>query len=96
MGDISKHFKYDPYDSMVGKKLLKLEGKPEAIMYFEKAHEKLTNYGYWFLLSTLWVKYTGFSSLDTWKKLFSSDRPIRKACIINLDRDWETAIPIIR
>lgn len=70
------------YDSQVAKELLKREETPEAITYFAKVCEKLTDYSYWFLLSTLWVSYTGYSEIELWKKLFGSDRPKRKQSIM--------------
>lgn len=73
--DISPYFKFDFNDKYMAQQLLKREGTPEAIKYFSGNCNKLTNYGYWFLLSTLWVSYTGFSDIELWKKLFSSNRP---------------------
>lgn len=75
MQDISSCFKYNFQDKMVGLQLIKREETPEAIKYFSENCDKLTNYAYWFFLSTLWVSYTGYSDIELWKKLFSSDRP---------------------
>ncbi len=74
MKDISSKFKYNFQDKIIALELIKREGTPEAIKYFSEKCDKLTNYGYWFLLSTLWVSYTGYSDINLWKKLFSSDR----------------------
>lgn len=80
--DISPKFKWNPYDSKVASQLIKLDGTPEAIKYFAEVCEGLTDYGYWFFLSTLWVSYTGWSDINLWCRLFSSDRPGRKKSIM--------------
>ncbi|WP_243128346.1 hypothetical protein [Clostridium chromiireducens] len=82
MYDISNNFKWNVYDAAVAKKLLELEGTPEAIKYFAEKSEGLTNYGYWFFLSTLWVSYSGYSDLNLWKSLFGSDRPGKKKSLM--------------
>ncbi len=64
------------------RQLLPLEVTPEAIKFFVRHSWKLTDYGYWFFLSTLWVSYTGWSNLGQWRLLFSSDRPKRHTSIM--------------
>ena len=73
--DISSCFKYNFKDKLIGLQLIKREETPEAIKYFSENCDKLSNYAYWFFLSTLWVSYSGQSDIELWKKLFSSDRP---------------------
>ncbi|MEW4232577.1 hypothetical protein Q0N71_04720 [Bacillus thuringiensis] len=80
--DIYSKFRWHPYDAKVGKGIVKREGTAEAIKYFSEVCEGLTDYGYWFFLSTLWVSYSGHSDINLWKQLFSSDRPKRKKCIM--------------
>lgn len=80
--DVSPYFKYNFQDKCVAEQLIKREGTPEAIKYFSEHCDKLTNYSYWFLLSTLWVSYTGYSDIELWKKLFASDRPQRHKSIM--------------
>ncbi len=80
--DIYSGFNWKPYDAKVGKGIIEREGTPEAIKYFSEVCEGLTNYGYWFFLSTLWVSYSGHSDLKLWKQLFNSKRPKRKKCIM--------------
>ena len=82
MADISPYFKFNFNDKFMAQEINKREGTPEVIKYFSEHCEKLTNYGYWFLLSTLWVSYTGFSDIELWKKLFSSDRGQRQKSIM--------------
>ena len=82
MYDISKDFRWNLYDATVGKELIKLEGTPEAIQYFAEICDHLSDYAYWFFLSTLWVSYSGWSDLNLWKKLFSADRPKKKTSIM--------------
>lgn len=82
MRDISKDFTWNPYDAKVGKKLVELEGTPEAIKHFAAVQDGLSDYGYWFMLSVCWVKYTGWSDLELWRHLFSSERPKRQTSIM--------------
>jgi len=74
MSDISPKFRWNAYDATVAENIIRLEGTPEAINYFSGVCEKLTNYAYWFFLSTLWVNYSGHSDINLWKRLFSSNR----------------------
>lgn len=74
MNDISSSFEYNFQDKLIALQLLKREGTPDEIKYFSEHCDELTNYGYWFLLSTLWVSYSGYSDINLWKKLFSSNR----------------------
>lgn len=80
--DVYSGFKRNFKDQQIAKEVLKREGTPEAITYFSEVCDKLTDYGYWFILSTLWVSYTGFSDINLWKRLFGSDRGKRKQCIM--------------
>ncbi|HDX9607358.1 TPA: hypothetical protein ROY11_004496 [Bacillus cereus] len=80
--DIYSGFRWNPYDAKVAKEIIAREGTPEAIKYFSEVCEGLTDYAYWFFLSTLWVSYSGHSDINLWKTLFSSDRPKRKKCIM--------------
>lgn len=83
--NISHHFKEDLYDQKVARKLIELEGTPHAVTYFAEVCDGLSDYGYWFFLSTCWVSYSGWSDLNLWKRLFSSDRPARNASIMKPD-----------
>lgn len=65
--------------------ILKREAKPNAVIYFERHCSGLGDYWYWFILSTLWVSYTGWSDLNLWRKLFSSKRPNRMTSIMKPD-----------
>ncbi|GIO10218.1 hypothetical protein J31TS6_62460 [Brevibacillus reuszeri] len=82
MNDISPYFKWNPIDAEIGKKLLEYEATPQAVTCFAEVCEQLTDYAYWFFLSTIWVSYSGQSDLQLWKKLFSSDRTKRKKSIM--------------
>ncbi|MEI8659230.1 hypothetical protein [Vibrio sp. Hal054] len=80
--DISPLAEPNLKDSKIVSKLLRYEGTGRAIVEFDKHKSKLSDYAYWFMLSTLWVSYTGFSDLKLWKKLFSSNRAHRKHSIM--------------
>lgn len=76
--DISPNFRPSKGDSEVAVRLIRHEATPRAIRIFSNECHRLSDYGYWFFLSTLWVSYSGWSDLALWKRLFSSDRPGRE------------------
>ncbi len=80
--DISAFSNPNPKDSKIITKILKHEGIGRAILEFDKYKNRLTDYCYWYMLGTLWVSYTGWSELRMWKRLFSSNRPNRKMCLM--------------
>jgi hypothetical protein len=82
VNDIAGNYKYNAHDAKIALEILKYEGTPEAIVYFSKHCDSLTDYNYWFILSTLWVSYSGHSDLNLWKRLFGSDRPRRGISIM--------------
>ena len=69
-------------DSRIFEKLLQHEATAEAIKVFAQEARKLSNYGYWFGLSALWVSYSGWSDLELWKRLMSSPRPNRQTSMM--------------
>ena len=82
MSDISPHYKFNPTDARILRSILNYEGTPTAITVFGEYCDALTDYAYWFALGTLWVSYSGFSDLELWKRLFSSTRRGREACLM--------------
>jgi len=72
--DVSPDFQWNKKDWQTVQKVLPHEATPEAVNAFTRYAYRLSDYGYWFLLSTLWVSYTGWSDLELWKQLFSSSR----------------------
>ncbi len=72
--NISTAFVPNQTDNFIIQKLLPYEGTPLAIVKFKEVCNDLSDYAYWFMLSTLWVSYSGFSELELWKELFSSNR----------------------
>jgi hypothetical protein len=73
------------WDRVVAAGVIEREGTPEALPYFAEHCDKASDYAYWFTLSTLWVSYTGFSDLELWRALFSSERPDRKRSMLKPD-----------
>jgi hypothetical protein len=69
----------------MAQELLKREATPGAIVYFGKHCHRLGDYWYWYLLSTLWVQYTGHSDLRLWQRLFRSSRPNRATSLMKPD-----------
>lgn len=80
--DISHHFLYNAQDEIIIRRILKYAKTPKAIVEFSIHRHKLSDYAYWFVLSTLWVDYTGWSSLKLWRNLFESTRPHREECLM--------------
>lgn len=80
--DISPDFRWNKKDTQTIRKILPHEGTPEAIRLFARYAWRLTDYAYWFMLSTLWVNDTGGCDLKEWKSLFSSARPNRETSIM--------------
>lgn len=82
MGDIHPKFKPNPKDAKIAKKILGFninnqEAPQERLRFFEKQSRNLSDYSYWFILSTLWVEYAGFTDLQAWRRLFASNRRYR-------------------
>ena len=77
MIDVSNNFKLNETDSNIAAHILKYNNTPKAITEFSELSRNLSDYGYWFILSTLWVSYSLFSDLNLWRKLFRSGRPRR-------------------
>jgi hypothetical protein len=80
--DISPKFQWNLKGALVAENIIRLTETPEAIRYFASVCDDLKDYDYWFLLSTLWVSYSGGSDLALWKKLFSSGRKNREKSIM--------------
>ena len=80
--DISANFQPNATDAVIAKGLLAYEGTPLAILYFAKHCDALSDYGYWFLLGSLWVSYSGWSDLTLWRHLFQSARPKRNTSLM--------------
>ncbi len=71
-----------PAEQKITTKLIRLQKMPAALFHFSKNQGQLSNYWYWFLLSTLWVNYNGMTELATWRRLFASQRPNRLTSIM--------------
>ena len=80
--DISPLFQPAPYDAQIAHRLTALDDSPLAVQLFASVAERLSDYAYWFFLGVCWVQYTGWSKLELWKELFSSNRPHRKSCLM--------------
>lgn len=84
--NISTSFRPNPFDAAVAEELgelTEIKKRPQdCLPTFDKYHHKLTDYSFWYLLSTIWVSYSGFSDLKLWIKHFSSDRPDRAKSVM--------------
>lgn len=75
--DISTAFKPNYKDSEIMRELIWMDGDPKSVEYFDQHSRELTDSAYWFGVSTLWVGSSNCADLETWKRLFSSNRPNR-------------------
>ena len=80
--DISPDFQPHRASTVVVSRIVKKAKTPQAIKAFADECHKLSDYWYWFVLGTLWVDYTGWSDLQLWKHLFSSNRPNRASSLM--------------
>ena len=83
--NVSTAFVPNQTDNFIIRNLLPYEGTPMAITKFKACCNELSDYAYWFMLSTLWVSYSGFSDLELWKELFSSNRPNKSISLMKPD-----------
>lgn len=84
MRNISTAFKYSASDAEIMKKLL-VTNPDEQVDYFERISNQLSDYAYWFLLSTMWVKEAAIAPISEWKRLFSAKRPNRSISLMKPD-----------
>ncbi len=80
--DISPAFTPSPRDAELMEDVIRFEATDGAIKRFVEVCDQLTDYGYWFGLSTLWVSYSGWSDLELWKLLFQAPRRLRRLSIM--------------
>lgn len=83
VNDVSPLFRWNVYDAVVAAGIAEREQDPaQALSFFYERRDGLTNYAYWFFLSTLWVMDARAADLETWKALFTSERPQRNKSIM--------------
>lgn len=80
--DISPDFQPHRASNVVVSRIIRKAKTPQAVKAFATECHKLSDYWYWFVLGTLWVDYTGWSDLQLWKHLFSSNRPNRASSLM--------------
>jgi hypothetical protein len=80
--DVSPDFTPDALSTEVIARVIRHQGSPKAIQIFANECHKLTDYWYWFALSTCWVSYSGWYDLANWRALFMSERPNRQTSIM--------------
>lgn len=83
MQDISADFKnVTPTEQKIIQKIVKLNDDRKKLDYFMKRKNKMSDYCYWFILSTIWVDGTDKTDLKKWRLLFSSNRKNNKTSIM--------------
>lgn len=73
MKNISTSFKYNERDARLISIIMTTQPGEKMEVFLELANQ-LSDYAYWFLLSTLWVKDSNYAPISVWKKLFSGKR----------------------
>ena len=81
MNDISRDFKPTKKDQELIGIIASVKGNV-AIKHFMDNKDDLSDYAYWFALSTLWVNNTDGTDLETWRELFSSNRPRKRTSLM--------------
>jgi hypothetical protein len=74
VNNVSSDFKWCAKDYKVAKGLLRHENTRAAFDYFWARQDKLTDYGYWYMLGTLWVLNPLDIHIDDWRDLFTNPR----------------------
>lgn len=87
MFDISRTFKPLEVDKKVALELIKntdAQGvaNEKAIHCFLAHKDVISDYAYWYFLSTIWVSTSSGLDIETWKKLFLSKRSNRIRCLM--------------
>lgn len=83
MNDISPNFKgITEKEVKIIEKITKSNTPKKTVNHFIKHKEKLSNYAYWFILSTIWVSSNEGASLNRWRCLFESKRQDRLTSIM--------------
>lgn len=83
MQDISPDFKYvTPTEQKIIQKIIKLNDDRKKLNHFIKYKHKMSDYCYWFILSTIWVDGTEKTDLKRWRALFSTNRKSRASSLM--------------
>lgn len=73
MKNISTGFKYNETDARLMSIIMTTQPERKIEVFQEMANQ-LSDYAYWFLLSTMWVKDSNYAPISVWKKLFNEKR----------------------
>ncbi|PEH49583.1 hypothetical protein [Enterococcus faecium] len=84
MKNISTSFQYNELDAKLMSRVV-VTASEKKMDLFQEVSSQLSDYAYWFLLSTLWVKESNFAPISTWKKLFAEKRPNRQISLMKPD-----------
>lgn len=84
LDNISTSYKYNELDSKLISGLLSIIPEKQ-VEYFKSIANQLSDYAYWFLLSTLWVDNSTIASVSEWKQLFKEKRPSRQISFMKPD-----------
>lgn len=84
MQNVSTAYKYKESDAKLISRFLSIDLNHQ-MEYFLSVKNQLTDYSYWFLLSTMWVNDSSTALISTWKELFAAKRTNRKISIMKPD-----------
>lgn len=84
MRNVSTAFKYSESDAKLISAFMHTEPRNQ-MEFFRNIAEQLSDYAYWFLLSTMWVNESNVAPISVWKELFSSKRSNRSVSVMKPD-----------
>lgn len=79
--EISTCFKYRELDARLIYEVMSIETNLR-IDFFKSIANQLSDYAYWFVLSTLWIDDSQIAPISVWKKLFSDKRANQKLSLM--------------
>lgn len=84
MDNLSTAYRFNKSDARIITNLITAEAEIQ-IDLFQKNSLQLSDYAYWYLLSTLYVNDSSIASVSTWKTLFQEKRPNRSISLMKPD-----------
>lgn len=84
MENISTAFKFNESDAKLMTRFITAKTN-QQMDCFLSIEAQLTDYAYWYLLTTMWINESTIYSIEGWKKLFSAKRSNRLVSVMKPD-----------
>lgn len=81
MKNISTAFKFNESDAKLMTRFITAKTNQQMDCFLD-IEDQLTDYAYWYLLTTMWINESTIYPISTWKKLFSAKRANRLVSIM--------------